>query len=69
MALACDSCNRVILDDTVAQMITVHLPHEKRHPVTGQDFIYMVEKIFCGPNCVVVEMMTLPTVTGEQRAE
>lgn len=48
-------------------MITVHVPETKQRG--GQMFLYQVEKIFCGPNCVVVEMMTLPTTAGEQRAE
>lgn len=69
MALACDSCHRVITDDTIGSMITVHLPHEKQHPISGQTFLYQVEKIFCNPNCVVVEMMTMATTSHTADAE
>lgn len=70
MSLACDSCSKIIRDDSLDRMITLHVPDIKQRG--GQAFLYQVEKIMCSPACVITDMLVMQAsvaLAGEQRAE
>lgn len=45
-------------------MVTVHLPHERQHPITGQAFVYMTEYVYCNVACTITALMIAAGTAG-----